>query len=402
MRHAFAIVLLGALAFGQRAPTRIDPAALSAQVADATAEERVVLEPAALESLLGQALALDDDAFAALGGRELDRAAQAGLVGTPAEHRGELFRLRGTLIEMQSLADSERRTSYTRGRLVLESGLDAYFVAAELPLGIAAGDTVRCDAFFLKLYSRALDDKWLDAPLFVARKLSRSTARIEPVRELPSDVLASERDDTLADGGRELASDGLWHLLSYAANADPAAIDWERAPQLDAAQLARWRDDAGAERGRPVRIDSALLVHCDPVDPGENPLRWSSLHAGWLAPWSADDGVSLVQFVKAPADDPRAQRTSVSARGFFLRNVAYERENGEVALAPLVVLQTLEPAVTVTTSSWTWVLAIASGLFAALVAAFVILRRDARSSSSLRAELEHRARAVEPAKAGRT
>ncbi len=145
-----------------------------------------------------------------------------------------------------------------------------------------------------------------------------------------------------------------------------------------------------------------MLVHCDPVDPGENPLRWSSLHAGWLAPWSADDGVSLVQFVKAPADDPRAQRTSVSARGFFLRNVAYERENGEVALAPLVVLQTLEPAVTVTTSSWTWVLAIASGLFAALVAAFVILRRDARSSSSLRAELEHRARAVEPAKAGRT
>ncbi|MCC6405659.1 MAG: hypothetical protein IT453_00735, partial [Planctomycetes bacterium] len=97
MRHAFAIVLLGALAFGQRPPARIDPAALSAQVADATAEERVVLEPAALESLLGQALALDDDAFAALGVRELDRAAQAGLVGTPAEHRGELFRLRGTL-----------------------------------------------------------------------------------------------------------------------------------------------------------------------------------------------------------------------------------------------------------------------------------------------------------------
>jgi hypothetical protein len=359
------------------APQQTQPAQrveLSAAVADATPEQRVVLEPEALENLLAKARALRERSSATCGARELDAAAHAELAGDSAAHRGELFRLHGTLTDLQVLAGGELASTAARGRLALECGREAHFVAAELPLGMDAGDWVSCDGFFLKRYSRAVGDEWVDAPLFVARALVRSTPPLAPVHELAENVLAAERDDTLADGDRELASDGLWHVLSYATSGH--AIDWTSAPVLGAELFARWRTSGASERGLAVRIDSALLVRCDPVDAGENPLRWPSVLAGWLAPWSADDGVALVQFVAAPDAVSCAAGERVDARGYFLRQVAFERRPGVIELAPLVVVSSVSPAAQARSGGWTALGVALVGLGVTVLVGLWILRRE--------------------------
>ncbi|MCE9594035.1 MAG: hypothetical protein K8S98_07575 [Planctomycetes bacterium] len=380
-------VLVGALFVADARPRQApDRAKLATEVRDATVDERVVIEAPALGDLLACALRLDDDARIA----DLDAAARESLLTASVEHRGDVFRVRGTLVDMQTLSVAERSSSYTRGRMKLETGGDAYFVAAELPLGLAAGDFVRFDGFFMKVHSRATDDAWLDAPLFVAPRLARSVARLEPQSEIDVAALAQESDETLDDEVRETNSDAEWRLLAYATNPAARAIDWSAARELDAASLASLLADGAAARGEAFRIDAARIARCENVAPGENPLRFPLLASGWLGSWSVDGRDTLAKFVAATESRAFVLGDAVAARGFFLRNVVYERRDGEKALAPLFVLQALEPRAPVKSAALPWLVGGALAAATMLVAIFVSLRRAARGSPELQAELARR------------
>jgi hypothetical protein len=362
-------------------------ARLAAEVRDSTADERVVLEAEALGELLAGAPGLDEDAADT---PDFDEAARQRFVAAPGDHRGEIQRVRGALVDMQTLSAPDRSTSYTRGRLRVDSGGDAYFVAAELPLGIAAGDFVRFDGRFMKVHSRAADDGWIDAPLFVAPRLVRSCARLEPQVEIDGTALAQELDDTLDGEARDAPSDAEWKLLSYALNPASSAVDWNAARVLDAVSLAALLADGSASRGEPFRIDAARIARFEPQAPGENPLRLRRLDAGWLGTWRVDGNDTLVKFVGGARNAAFGFGDAVVARGFFLRNVAYERQDGERALAPFFVLHLLERENVAEPETRPWIVGSALALVALLAALALSLRHAARASPEIRAQLSRR------------
>ncbi len=141
---------------------------LSALVRDATAEDRLVLESAGLDFAFAE-LAKGGATFA-----PLDRELALALSADPAKARGKFVRVRGRIDELESFAPADGKPALERGRLRLDDGDFAYFVAAESPKnGAKVDDRVELKAMFVKLYSREASNGWLEAPLFVAQQLER-------------------------------------------------------------------------------------------------------------------------------------------------------------------------------------------------------------------------------------
>ncbi len=374
----------------------VDAARVDALVSDADARGRVVLERPALQALLADARRMTPASFEALGIAPLDAAARERLLAEPEAARGRAFRARGEVLRLETRRDPASGEEENLGLLALEDGGRAWFLTPRIAEG---GGFLRVDGLFLKVY-RAEESisggAWVDAPLLVAPRAERSYPELGPVHAIDAGLLAQVEDDVLFPGGDQpprvsgLPFDALWNLMAYARDLAPGAVDWERAPELDRAALVALLEDGAPHRGEPYRVPLSRLQGVRVKQAGENPARLSAFTEGWIG----NAGWQYVVHFKCP-DEHRelALADYVVARGFFLKDFAYEAADGGLRVAPVLVLADLEEVVPREDPLLRKMVWVASGVALALIAVFVALvRRDRVRSKRLAQDLLQRKR----------
>lgn len=328
---------------------RIEPSELESLVRDETPGERVALERAAVDHLLGIARRLVEAHFPALGVRELadegellqpgvERIAPAALLAAPREHRAAALRARGTLDELTSGASEHA------GTLLLADGSPVAFTVLELPADdeLAIGDTVRLDGLFLKAHRRETPAGWVDLPYLVGRRLQRSYAPAE-VGPLDPALYGGLYDETTQDPPVPLAhQDAYWRMLASVRALDPSSVDWPSARELDVAAVSEillGGDAAANARARPFRIRAAVL-RSSVRTPGENPARIDALTDSWVANASWPRG--FVRLIEPRASTWVRKDEEIVAHAFFFRRASYETEAGEFAVAPIFIVHSIE------------------------------------------------------------
>lgn len=327
----------------------IDPARLSALVDDHDERGRVVLEPAALDAILADVRRLTPASFEALGIEPLDEARIAALREAPDPLRGRAFRMRGSVRTLETRRAPKGGEERHLGLVDLEGGGQAWFLALAVP---ELGSFVRVDGLFLKNYraeapapadaAPGAASAWIDAPLLVAPRAERSYRDLGHVDELDAALLAQVEDDRLVfEGGSAphvtgLPFDALWQMMAWVRDLPEDAVDWEAVPELDAAALAAMLADGTPLRGKPFRLPISRLQGVRVKRAGENPARLEAYTEGWMgnATWQ-----NVVHF-KTPARHPELGLSDyVHARGFFLKDFAYESAQRGLRVAPVFVLQ---------------------------------------------------------------
>jgi len=369
------------------------------KVRDARPEDRVLEDTEPLRDVLDYARLQTRRHYDALGIRELTPEVYAELESDPGAHRVEPFRMRGEVVDLEPRS-SPNRPDEAHGTLRLEDGRYAHFVVVELPAGTGVGDFVRVDGCFVKLFSREGEGGWMEGPLLASQKAEASVPRLGSVEGL-EELLARVEDDRFDEDHIHtppLPEDAKWGLMSYAASPASAELDWESAPELDTEVLARIYDDGNAYRGKPFRLSISRNQGSWTEAVGENPLRLEKLTTGWIGNMVWKGKVPVIQYI-APFDKPELQDFTGSAklvdgRGFFLKNVFYERKDGAPGRVPLFVMQAIDvftPVADGRTLMFMWGLLGGTLLLAGCF--WLLLVRDKRSSRALQAELVRRRRA---------
>lgn len=374
---------------------------------DATLEERSILETEALEIALDDARRYAPVHFEAMQGTELEAGLASELAAASDAGRGRVLRLRGTIEQIVEYPRSPSLDAHHRGRIRLEDGTAAFFVASELAEAIAlgAGDYVRVDGFFLKNHAESAPAGWIEGPLVVGPRLTRSQPALPPVSSITPDDFAAVEDDTqeyraVNDGVRE-----YWSLVSYVDQLDPASIDWTGAPLLDRETLKQLLQEPAKFRGIPMRLPPCRVQGIWAQPQSENPARIETLTEGWIgtAAWEDPGSLALrpVRFVSPRPNPGLVGPRSVTrpgsemvGKGYFLRMIRYEAAEAGMQVAPLFVLAEMEPWVPaddVALTTILWGVGVSS-----LVLVFVfwfLLRRDSKQSAEFAAEMVRRRRA---------
>jgi len=384
----------------------VDGEALAKLVSDSESRARVVLEPEALALVFAEARRSTPAGFAALEPRELDAGSVAELSAAPDGHRGEAFVVRGRIESMRSRRSGPTAPEEHICRLSLDDGAQAYVVVRRVP---ETGGAVRVDGFFVKLFADESDvspGTWIEGPLFVGREAVRSFADQGPVEELDRELLAAVQDDELliADGGQPRISGlpfrPLWHLMGHAASRAAAERDWRAAPELDGEAVARLVHDGESFRGSAFRIPISRLQGVRIRAAGENPARIEEFTEGWIgnSTWK-----NVVHF-QAPTVEPDLRlRQFVTARGFFLKNFAYESAGRGLRVAPMFVLHSIDRFVPPDNPGIRQIVyGIVVGTIVLIVVFVVLLRRDRRRSRELHDEIVRRRQARRARSAGST
>lgn len=328
---------------------RIEPSELAALVRDETPGQRVVLERAGIEHLLGIARVLVDAHFSALGVRELEAAGEpqrpgvaritpSALLAAPREHRAAALRARGYLNELASGANEHA------GTLLLADGSPVAFTVLELAEDdeLAVGDSVRLDGLFLKAHRRETPEGWVDQPYLVGRRLQRSYAAAE-IGPLDPALYAGLYDETAQDPPVPLAhQDAYWRMLASVRALDATSVDWSSARELDGAavrELLQGGEAAADMRAQPFRIRAAVL-RSSVRNPGENPARVEALTDSWVANASWPRG--FVRLVEPRASSWVRKDEEIIAHAYFFRRASYETEAGEFAVAPIFIVHSCE------------------------------------------------------------
>jgi heme exporter protein D len=374
----------------------VDVAKLKELVDDDTTDGQLVIEGAALEAIFEPARLLNDGHFDPMGGAELDDRILSELDAPLA--RGGLFRVRGVIEELGTFEGGGGTTAHYRGLLRLEGdyGAQVWFAVVALPdSGGSVGDFVRLDGLFLKSYRGATEggDR-VTGPLLVGPRVVQSFPALDPVVELDRNALRFVEDDGV-DGIHPQPFYEYWRLISYAQNVDPESIDWSEAARLDGELIREIAHDGGPWRGEPIVFPPSQLFDIWDQAQGENPARLDKLAEAWAGnEYWARTTTGVIRIV-APFERGELRRGSAfTGRGFFLRNFAYERADGNLAIAPFFVMQSIEEFVPVEDETWGMVFTgIALGLVAILILAFVGVMRDRQKTQQLQAELRRRRRA---------
>ncbi|MCZ6597832.1 MAG: hypothetical protein O7B99_09360, partial [Planctomycetota bacterium] len=369
----------------------IDVARIEGLVKDADPAERVVLEPQAAEELMDPARRITEVSYDAMGIRELDAGVIAAIAARPAEHRARPFRARGWIDTVR-----ERRRGVTEpvdylGRLVLADESVAYFLTLGLPEGTIEGDFIRLDGLFLKVFSDESADEpgtWLEGPLLVGARAIRSFPDLGAMTELDQGRLRNMTDDTLDGGITGVPFTEMWHVMAYARDLPADAIDWEAAHELTRDRLVDLQKDGRLYRGEPFRIPVSLLQAITSLKAGENPAREERYTDGWIGNY----GWRNVIHFRSPFEYPELRRKDfVTARGFFLKNFAYEPRDGDIHVASMFILTSLERYESRMAPSYVAFPWIAGGVFLALLFLFsILLTRDRRSAEVLQRRLLER------------
>ncbi len=372
----------------------IDVEGLCALVSDETSEQRSTLEPEALAAAFEQARRVSDPLFDALDGAQLDFDAGTELLRHPSDNRGRLYRARGVIEEARACGPAGDVAEHVRGRIRLEDGGWAAFALEHEPGGgLLAGDFVRLDGLFLKVLRQEgeMPGHAIEAPLLVGTRAVRSWPRFDPVLELDLlDFAAVEDDHPGAISGQPF--EAFWRLVAHARDLPERAVDWNRAMLLDGEILAALALDGARFRARPLRLPPSEILQSWIQDQPENPARVERLCVGWLAsPAWVDSTPGWVRFVAPETRLDLRAGTWVIARGFFLKNLAYEPEAGGVAFAPVLVLHSIETSGSGGSALWTTLILVTGGLtLASSLTMVLLLRRGRRRSAELQEELRVR------------
>ncbi|MEM7306801.1 MAG: hypothetical protein AAF682_09030 [Planctomycetota bacterium] len=371
----------------------VDKAALDALVADAEGADRVMLELDAVTETLRSARQMTAYSYEVVEAPELNAARGAEIVADPSAFRGEPFFARGWIDSLEERRQGPGSETQYLGRLQLEDDSYAYFLTVKKPEGSVLGEFARVDGLFLKMFSDESPEergKWLDGPLLVGRELRRSYADFGAVTEVDERLMIDIVDDDVS-GISGLPFQPLWHLMAYARDVQPDSVDWEAAPLLDKAMLEEVRSDGGAFRCEPFRIPVSRLQSITIKQAKENPARIERYTEGWIgnALWK-----NVIHYVGPFEYDQAELSQLVTARGFFLKNYAYEPSVGGVNVAPVFVLTDIERFHADEDPMFSYMgYVIAASAVGLLIFLSFLLTRDKRSSRELQSRLTQRRRA---------
>lgn len=378
----------------------LDRARLETLVHDLAPADQVVLESDAADLVLDAARRYTPRHYSSLEAPELDGPLVATLEAEPSAHRGKPFTARGRIRSLRSRSGAVREDQFL-GRLELEDGSTAYFLALSVPDHAAEfGDFVRVDGLFMKVFSTEDDlerGTWSPGPLLVGAKAERSSPSFGTVTALDHSLFDEVLDADLApDPGYEprlvdeTAAEPFWHLMAYARDLAPDAIDWEATPVLDQRLLDQLLENPSSFRAQPMRIPVSRLQDGRICLAGENPARMKRYMQGWIAntTWK-----SVIQF-RTPVLRPELRIADlVYGRGFFLHDFSYQSSERGLRVAPVFVLHSLEHHVPVTSMVLKRIPWLIAGIGGFLLALFVWLtRRDRRRSGEFQEELVRRRR----------
>lgn len=275
------------------------------QVKDTTDADRVILEPDAFRMLSTKCQEMMSTWFAVLGkdfnfltGRE-----------EAAALRGDLFRLRGELIDARPLTRVEGEEPEYWCQIRTDDGAEFFFVSVIMPTELFAHDNfVLADGYFFKYYRQKVDDKWITLPLFVGRQLAPSWPRAEPTSAPDMAYLAGLRDQPIGthnDVEKLNTMPEMWHLANVArtvgatpeslaeAIKDPLVMDWDLLKSL--------AENPEIYRGRMFEIGGIIRGDPATVRVGENPLRETKISSAWIRNDSVGD---VLLHLKAPGAFP--------------------------------------------------------------------------------------------------
>ncbi len=421
---AIAVVVLGAGYFGTRMMSSADDAEdqgfpmggdegpdgpqiltlpfdddeLLAQISDGSPETRLIPSTEPLEGLLKYSVTLQARNYEALGIREVDAAVAEELASDPASHRVEALRLRGRLARLVThKSDDPAIGERHMGSIELEGGGWGHFACLR-PVEMAVDDYVRLDGVFAQILRAEAAGEMREGPLVAGRELMRSYEVLPaPTQEeLWMQLLREVTDDELKQQSG-IPHEAQWALMAFAAER-AEEIDWDEAPEVNSDLLNTIAQGGDFFRGKPMRLPICGNLGAWTEEAGENPLRLERVTRGWIGnnTWRGSTGVIqyLGPFDKPELADHDGEARFVVARGFFLKTVFYERVDGRPGRAPFFVMSSVEafdPPLDPTTRQILW--GVLVGTVVMIVLIFWLLRRDARSSKELQAELVRRRRA---------
>lgn len=375
-------------------------------VRDRTTEGRLVVEGEALDVVFDYGRLLTWRHYDALNATPVDAAAVAALSADPAAHRVGAYRARGEVVERGKRRRNPSRPEEITGTLRTDDGQYVHFVVLEADEDIEVGKWARVDGMFLKLYRTEAPtgmgaDGWFEGPLLCGADLVRSYAPVDLEGvDFPLASLDGVLDDTLETGANGIPDDAKWELMSlaWADRMGAADIDWDAAPLLDGQTIGELFLDGEDYRGKPFRLDVSQNLGGWTEREGENPMRLARTSAGWIGNQTWKGQVPLFYWM-GPFDLPEitdrlGKAHYVTGRGFFLKNMAYEKNKGDLGRAPVFVMaavDTFTPAEDERTEALMFgVLGTTIGLAALL---WFLLARDKTRAKELQAELVRRRRA---------
>ena len=374
----------------------VDVQRLEELVSDATIEERVILDLEALEWAFDTTRRLREPHYVALGAAALDADTVDALLADPPAYRGRAFRARGWLEDARFYEAAGSRPAHFRAALRLEGGGRVWVAVRDFPDEALSGESfVRVDGLFIELFRDQVDTGWAQHPLIVGREAVASYPALADIHQLPTAALEQVRDDTATEV-TGLLFEPFWELLAYAGNLERGEIDWSTAPLLTMDVINAIHADGEPWRGKPVRFPSSEVLDCWTYDPGENPARLEKMTEGWLGNWLWK-GPAVVARFRSPArfGDEINRRDVATARGFFLKNLAYEARDGSMSIAPFFVLHSAEivPPAEKNDLLRAVTMTVAAGLLGLGGLVAFLLVRDRRRSRELQADLVRRRRA---------
>ena len=355
-----------------------DFSTIADKIRDAREEDRVLLSGDVTGPITDYVAGKNDAHFAALGVVDLDGERRAALLADPSAHRGEVYRVRGRLEEINSLERADGSNEY-RGWLRGEGGEATHFVAMGVPEEIIFGDWMRLDGLFVKLHrDEDHEGAWVDGPLLIGAELVTSYPPFDP-GELTTATVKSYLRDINDDSALQSTGldgrvfDAQWMLINFAKTEAYARIDWEN----DAVELSNevmteilkdgpsWRfREAGAPDPRasqgpdgqrpaltqdlvpiPIRLPISRNMGINTFSPGENPSRIDQITEGWIGNTTWTNQASVVYFVlpeyRPDLTDMNDARL-LTGKGFFVKNHNYESKGHGTRTAPFFVMTELE------------------------------------------------------------
>ncbi len=385
----------GAISESVAVPT-IDPERFDALVSDATPDERVVLETAAVDAMVGVARTLTDRHFELLGRTVLDASVAAVLDADPAAARGQAFTARGWVDSLRTRQRAGREEFV--GTLILDDGTTTYFLVLDKPEQTNVGSYARIDGLFLKMFNdeAAESDAWVEGPFLVGPRAVRSYPAFGEVTELGLSHLAGLEDDRLYDEtGRPVEWEGipyeaLWNVMAYARDLPAGAIDWDSTRVLDQDAMLSINSDGRSHRGEAFRIPISRLQAVQVLRAEENPARIDTITAGWIGNTTWND---VIHFQSPHAFRDLRLRDYVIGRGFFVKNFAYPSAKQGLRISPLFVIESLEEFEPEQDRTLMFLAYCMGGFTIFTILLFVVLlRRDRKRSIALQSELVKRRR----------
>jgi len=364
----------------------VDKAALSG-IQDARSEDRFLLEPEAFRSLARSARTLLPAHLRLLHEPSLPFDS---LEEKAPSLRGEPFRQRGELLDLQTLIRTAGGPRESWCWIRTDAGRDIFFVALEEPKELFASQNyVVADGYFFKIYTRVLDGKRVTAPLLVGRELRPSFRPAPPTSEVDMDLLARVKDHRLGQKGPP-DSDGLWHLLNVARTVGQSKEELENrfrdALVLDKDLFKNLAQEPSLYRGRP------FVIECRVVDSwyeaaGENPLREDFLTYGLAGNlnWPPNP-IEVILPGKMTLPARGAKNNARVFLGWFLQLEGYEGSDG-MYLMPDFVVAGERPVPPQEAPPWMHQLMVGFLAAAVLLGLFLtwMIRRDRKESRALAA-----------------